>query len=62
MDTDGSQPIETAPAETTILMCRIEAGQLKQVGMGRISKPQDGKPIAYQWIFTIAPTHWKPAR
>jgi hypothetical protein len=60
---DGWQPIETAPPETTIWMGRVEGGRLKRVGRGRISKPQDSRPIEYQWVHTdVVPTHWKPVR
>jgi hypothetical protein len=59
MDTDGWQPIDTAPPETSILLGRVEGGQLKYIALGRISKLQYGKPIEYQWHYTVAPTHWK---
>ena len=59
-DADGWQPIEIAPPETTILMRAIRGDQ-EFFGRGRISKPQHGKRIEYQWHYTqVAPTHWKP--
>jgi hypothetical protein len=60
MTMDGWLPIDTAPPETKIMLGVKEGIQLRRIGLGRISKPQDDKPIQYHWMFTVAPTHWKP--
>ena len=61
MDTDDWRPIKTAPAEAPILLGRIEGQQIKRVGIGRISKSEHGKPDTYEWVYDVAPTHWKPS-
>jgi hypothetical protein len=61
MEMDRWQPIDTAPTETTILLGLKEDEELERCGLGHISRAQCGKLIEYQWKFTDAPTHWKPA-
>jgi hypothetical protein len=53
------QPIDTAPAETEILM-RADIDGREIMGRGRVSKREYDKPLSYEWHFAgIAPTHWK---